>query len=301
MKLIIISFCIIIFVFLVFIRIKINDNEKNKNNDTKTSDKNNYLDGIDVIYWINLDRSYKRKEHMETVLNDPVFNNIDKHRITAFDGKMNANNVMDNFVLEKRSKATIVEYATLLSHLNAIRAFAESKYEIALICEDDINLDLKPYWKKTVKEIIGDAPSDWEIIQLYYILDNNFEIPEKDYTFIDNNNFIVINNTIIQHSKTVIHSFSLAAYIMKKKAALSFINHFYKNDKYNLKNYLHVADYYIYKIFKSYTYKYPMFSTQDDESTIDSNHIYYNSQSKKYILNSLFGHDTKPDFPLYQL
>jgi len=266
----------------------INDNEQTKNNDTKTSDKNNYLDGIDVIYWINLDRSYKRKEYMETLLNDPVFNNIDKHRITAFDGKMNANNVMDNFVLDKKSKVSMVEYATLLSHLNAIREFAGSKYEIALIFEDDINLDLKPYWKKSIKEIIENAPSDWEIIQLYYILDGNFKIPEKDYTFIENNNFIFINNTIIPYSKNVINSFSLAAYIIKKKTAVSFINNFYKNDKYTLKNYLHIADYYIYKHFKSYTYKYPMFSTLDDESTISTEHLYPNRESKKYLLKTLF-------------
>ena len=252
--------------------------------------KDNYLDGIYAIYWINLDRSHKRREHMQKILNDPVFDNIDKNRITASDGK-NDPTIMDNFILEKKSDATIVEYATLLSHLNAIREFSKSNHEIGLIFEDDITLDLKSHWKKSVKEIIENAPSDWEIIQLYYILDYNFEIPENEYTFIKNNNYIVMNNQIISHVRNKVSSYSLAAYIINKKTALRFINNYYKNNKYLLKNHYHVADIYIYKIFKSYTYKYPMFSTLDDESTIDTSHIGHNTKSKKYILKTLFGID----------
>ena len=36
--------------------------------------KKQYLDGIDVVYWINLDRAKDRKEHMEkNVINDEIF------------------------------------------------------------------------------------------------------------------------------------------------------------------------------------------------------------------------------------
>ena len=252
--------------------------------------KDNYLDGIDVIYWINLDRSHKRREHMQQILNDPVFDNIDKNRITASDGK-NDPNIMDNFILEKKSSIKITEYATLLSHLNAIREFSTSNHEIGLIFEDDITLDLKSHWKKSVKEIIENAPSDWEIIQLYYIIDNHFKIPENEYTFVNNNNFIVLNNNIIHHERVVVSSYSTAAYIINKKAALRFINNYYKNNKYMLKNYLHVADFYILKHFKTYTYKFPMFSTVDDISTIDPTHIDQNNKSKKYILKTLFNID----------
>ena len=36
----------------------------------------NYLDGVDIIYWINLERAKDREKHMKKVLDDPVFNNI---------------------------------------------------------------------------------------------------------------------------------------------------------------------------------------------------------------------------------
>jgi len=277
---------------IILIHSYIRDKIHFKTNEKIYDIKDNFLYGIDVIYWINLDRSHDRRKYMETLLNDNVFNNIDKHRITASDGKQD-DTIMQNFVLDKESTITRIEYATLLSHLNAIREFANSSHEIALIFEDDITLNLKSYWKKSISEIMQNAPSDWEIIQLYYILDDNYEIPENEYTFIKNNNFIVSNNSniILQYNRNKVSSYSLAAYVITKKAALRFINNFYKDNKYLLKNYYHVADIYIYKHFKSYTYKYPMFSTVDDVSTIDNSHILHNSKSKNYLLKTLFNID----------
>ena len=293
MKYLIIFFCILFIIILIHSYIRDKTNFTSLKTNEKIYDiKDNFLYGIDGIYWINLDRSHDRRKHMETLLNDNVFENIDKHRITASDGK-NDDTIMQNFILDKESNISIIEYATLLSHLNAIREFANSPHEIALIFEDDITLNLKPYWKKCIQEIMQNAPSDWEIIQLYYIMDNNYEIPENEYTLIKNNNFIVNNNnnTILYYNRNKVSSYSLAAYIINKKAALRFTNNFYKDNKYLLKNYHHVADVYIFNHFKSYTYKFPMFSTIDDVSTIDSSHIVHNTKSKNYLLKTLFNID----------
>ena len=46
------------------------------------------------------------------------------------------------------------EYACTLSHLETIRKFSESPYEIALIFEDDVTMDYEKYWKKTLEQII---------------------------------------------------------------------------------------------------------------------------------------------------
>ena len=50
----------------------------------KTTD---YLDGIDAIYWINLDRSVDRRQRMEKMFEDPVFAEKKIIRISAVDGK----------------------------------------------------------------------------------------------------------------------------------------------------------------------------------------------------------------------
>ena len=62
-----------------------------------------------------------------------------------------------------------VEYACLLSHLEAIREFSSSNHQTALIMEDDATLEFKPYWNKFVREIIARAPYNWEMIQMCYM------------------------------------------------------------------------------------------------------------------------------------
>jgi len=108
-----------------------------------------YLEGIDVIYWINLDRSKDRRKRMEKMFKNPVFKGKKIIRISAVDGKapdidqvLNAN--FEGMQLEKYTK---IEYACLLSHLNTIKQFSESSDEVALIMEDDTTLEYKKYWK----------------------------------------------------------------------------------------------------------------------------------------------------------
>ena len=43
------------------------------------------------------------------------------------------------------------EYACTLSHIETIRKFSESPYEIALIFEDDVTMEYEKYWKKSIK------------------------------------------------------------------------------------------------------------------------------------------------------
>jgi len=69
-------------------------------------------------------------------------------------------------VLSINHRVTEKEYACLASHLDVIRMFSKSKYETALILEDDVSLDLKPYWRKPIQQVIEEAPKDWDILKL---------------------------------------------------------------------------------------------------------------------------------------
>ena len=205
---------------------------------------NDFLDGIDSIYWINLERSKDRKKKMEILFQDPIFFGKPIQRIKAIDG--NADNVYDKLNIEKKSNNKL-EYACLLSHLTAIKTFSESTYETALILEDDMTLEFKKYWRSTLRTVIENAPSDWEIIQLCYITSTKLI---ADYT---------LNNYGKNRYGNIA---SMAAYIINNKAAKKFINEAYNpvSNKYTLKNYhTHEADHYLYKCLKTYTYKYPFF------------------------------------------
>ena len=241
------------------------------------TDSKNYLEGIDKIYWINLERSKDRYADMTKMFEDPIFNSISIERINAFDGKEKDATVF--FTKQKGGiKNSQAEYACLLSHLQTIKAFSESNHKIALIMEDDATLEFKPYWKKTIKQIMDDAPPDWEIIQLCY---NSITIPKNEYTKIDNN----LNDTI--------KYWGACAYIIKKSAAQKIIEKSYLPDKDKFKTYEHIpntaSDNYIYKLLNSYTYKYPMFTYKTQtKSTIHNDHVKYHNESKKILIQNLY-------------
>ena len=219
-----------------------------------------HLSGIDIIYWINLDRSKDRYDNMIQMFKDDTFSNIPNQRITAVDGKLNPDQMYAKLVIKEKLVAKDTIYGCLLSHLETIKKFNDSNYNIALIMEDDVNLEFKKYWTKTVKEIINNAPADWEIIMLSYVLGG-------DHVFYNWDN--VGDYTDHLTSSTL-------SYIINKKGSSKIINSTYKNNKYVLdpKIRSHDADGYLYLIAKTYAYKYPMFTYKsDNDSTISEDHV----------------------------
>lgn len=231
------------------------------------------LYGIDIIYWINLDRSIERREKMELLFQDDVFNSLDVKRFNAIDGKkVNVHNMINCDDLQ----ITKSECACLLSHMETIHSFSKSEYEIALILEDDISLEYKKYWKNNIKNIMKDAPSDWEIIQLGYTP----SIPNTKFNNWDNDD---------DYDITYNNYYGAFAYIIKRKAAVKIIKNNYHDKKYLLGNtrHLQVADSFIYYELNSYTYKYPLFTylTDGNISTIHNNHDSDNASLKQNVSN----------------
>jgi GR25 family glycosyltransferase involved in LPS biosynthesis len=187
-----------------------------------------------------------------------AFNNIKKQRIVAVDGK--AKNIES--ILQQKLKGydlkqhTRVEYACLLSHINAIEEFNKSDNKVALIIEDDMNLDFQKYWKKTTRQIMNNAPKDWEIIQLNY---NTDKILKNDYT---------INKGDI---------YSTGAYIINKNN-----KNLIKTGKCNLSQAeYHSADAFLFNFYNTFTYKYPMFTyALNETSTIHNDHIDMHNESR---------------------
>jgi GR25 family glycosyltransferase involved in LPS biosynthesis len=230
----------------------------------KTTD---YLDGIDVIYWINLDRSVDRRQRMEKMFEDPVFAQKKIIRISAVDGKAHdIDQILNtNFEGMQPDKFTKVEYACLLSHLNAIKQFSESNNKTALIMEDDMTLEYKPYWKKSVQQIIDNAPNDWELIQLCI----NINSPLKQIYTKNSNGHVSCNG----------------AYVINKNGSLKL-----NENKYKLGDTLHVADVYIFNKISTYAYKYPMFTYKFNQtSTIHQEHLEQHDRNKKIIDNFIKG------------
>jgi GR25 family glycosyltransferase involved in LPS biosynthesis len=231
---------------------------------------------IDALYWINMDKSTERRDHMVEVLKDNIFDTMNKKRISAVDG---SEPDMENFLQSKIEnmnfeERSVKEYACALSHFNTILEFANSNYETALILEDDLSLEYKKYWTKTVEEVIDGAPEDWEILQLCIILGKK-HLRTKNYGLQRN-----------LYSKK--YCPSAAAYVINKKGAERFIKKTYKNDKFVLnKNDIHYADIYIFKNTKTYTYKYPLFTYTNNESTLHPEDLVNEHTPSKVIIENI--------------
>jgi GR25 family glycosyltransferase involved in LPS biosynthesis len=260
-NLVIIGLIIILLLILLFVQLpKISLNIDEYGITKPARDNMKYMDGIDIIYWINLDRSTDRRKQMEAIFRDPVFQTTQIERISAVDGR-NSNTVYPklNFIYKQKND---YEYACMLSHLETIRRFSRTNHDVALIMEDDITLEFKPYWRKTVREIIKNAPSDWEVIQLCYIINGNRTNPNQFKLYQRN-----IRNTCV----------SAAAYLINNKTAKKIINDIYVDGKYNLEHYIiHHADCYIFSKSITYTYKYPYFIYKSNNDSLlhpeDLNH-----------------------------
>lgn len=244
------------------------------------------MSSIDIVYWINLKRAKSRRIHMERIFTHPFFTGKTIEHFSAYDWKID--NIMDWFkirdsngtssqnyerIKKNNKKLTPGEYACLLSHLETIRRFSNSQYELALIFEDDITMDYYKYWDKPIETIIKEAPEDWEILQLCYISDN----------YVCNELYKTNNN----YNDDIDNTYSCAAYIINKKAANK-ISDLYKNNHYDLDHtYQHEADFLLYYLLKTYVYKYPYFTYRtNNDSFLHPSHIKAHIRSKKYITNA---------------
>ena len=236
-----------------------------KANTERFISENEYMKGIDMVYWINLDRSPERRNVMNNMLNQPVFRDIPNTRFSAIDGKTEDVFSFLDFSEHDNLYLNEVEYACLLSHLEVIRTFSESENEVALVMEDDMTLEFQPYWKKTIGEIIQKAPADWEIIQLCYI----GQVPDSEY-------------------QPWFYQFSAGAYLINQKGAHKLMqlreNNVYNLNKHPNPPYLH-ADCFIFSYLNTYCYKYPMFIYKDDnDSLLHDGHINEHTESKRKIV-----------------
>jgi GR25 family glycosyltransferase involved in LPS biosynthesis len=228
-----------------------------KENRKYINSKIEYINGIDKIYWINLDRSVSRRHYMEKLLSKI---NVENERIKGCDGLID-NTIISNYRLNAVI-GTKYEYGCLLSHLMSIKRFSESNLERCLIFEDDVSLYFMKYWKDDINTIISEAPDDWDIILLAYT-----DLHCGKYNKLYVNWHRDISSTV--------------AYIINKKGANKVMSMFI-DGKWTIEGEKHVSDYIIYKKCVTYVYKYSYFTTNDlGGSNIHSGNLNYHSNSRK--------------------
>jgi GR25 family glycosyltransferase involved in LPS biosynthesis len=221
----------------------------------------NLLEGVDIIYWINLDRSKERRKKMKEMLQNPPFQSIPNKRISGFDPLIEKEKI-EKYIHTNFLRMSYPEYACLLSQLNTIKKFSNSKNEIALILEDDVYLKYGEYWNKTINDLISKAPKDWDIIQLTQRPDIKVSKLFQKWQV----KWEYQNNSYRSDKLKNIANWGADAYLINKKGAKKLMHQLCeKNNKYNLPDDIpHFADLLIFYLLNTYIYKYPLFSFHYD-------------------------------------
>ena len=196
-----------------------------------------------TCYYINLDRSLDRRSIMNRIYRG-------LNRVPAIDG----NNLRDSRTMSR------FQIACLQSHIKAIRLAYENGNNGALIMEDDVYIDYKYLWNKSIRQIINSRPSDAECIILHC---SNLRECKK---------MIKMRNDFSKWKKG---RFSTGCYYITRKG----MKKIYDNYKSNfIPNNLNPADHFLYKVLKSYNYTKPLFNIKINYSLVRNT----NRFNKKY-------------------
>ena len=218
-------------------------------------------------YYINLERSIERKEKTEQILKEI---NMIPIRIEAFDGlKLNSNTkIIYSPKVPKRNNLNKI-MACSISHLESIKKFYETDEDnIIMVCEDDLSLDYQKYWDVKIKQVIKEAPNDWEIIQIaFHGFYGEFnEIYKAGYKYT-----------------------ATSAYIINKCGAKK-VMELYNGEKWDISRFGTVfeIDHFLYSFVKNYIYHRPLFTYPDvNDSNIDPGATYGHLVHKQIVTNLL--------------
>jgi len=224
------------------------------------------------VYWINMEKSEKRRIRMENnTLSHSFFKKCNHiERIIGVDG-------------EQCEEGKIM--ACTRSHIKAIETLSKSTntFGFGLILEDDMTMDYFQYWESLtsnghdyLSSIIDNAPDDWEILQLCYISQS---IP----TILYENKKTNMEGVAGPGSSGGGHErYSTGAYLLRQSTANILMNRM-KTLELTLQKYPE-ADHYIYSLGNTYCYRFPIFTYKFWQmSTLHENHEVFHNTSRQRI------------------
>jgi len=242
------------------------------------------------VYYINMDIHVDRRNHIEKQL--LKYASGHKQRIKGFNGyeiKNTKNDKVDGITFYNDYDLTKAEIGCTLSHLIAIKTAYYNGDEIAIIIEDDTNINLIEMIDDSVESMIEKAPLNFHIIKLFYMNTNRINnlIPYK--------NELLKNYSFFYEGKDErFNTASTVGYLINREGMKRILNHTLISDsifhikKENGNPYSGSADIFLYNLVNTYNLYPSLFfpnnvslqSTIHDDHT--SGHILRSIELLKY-------------------
>lgn len=134
----------------------------------------NYKNEIPV-YLVSLEKDFKRRNNLWKYVTPNEYSSVDGSKLLPIEILKKRN------VIEKED-LTKGEIGCYLSHYNILNKIKNINDDYSIILEDDVEFDIK---KNTsiIKDLINNAPLDWEII---FIGNNHYEEKEEKNHYVFN-------------------------------------------------------------------------------------------------------------------
>lgn len=243
------------------------------------------------IYYINMDKDYKRRQHMERQLQGI---STDFTRIRGVNGRKITNKNQDEIEGQQffnfYDDMTEPEIGCTLSHLLAIRKARQDNRDVVMICEDDMAFSTC-YLIPPLEDIVAKAPADWEILQLF----TGGLTPQDEKKIRPLPNVDYVKRSYPKNSY-----WSCLCYLINRKGMdkiLAVTDRQYPAVSINpVKNdepfpYYGLADFYIYDLTMTYSIFPNLFFPNNTEldSTIHTDHTFIHVESTLLALDKLMG------------
>lgn len=215
------------------------------------------IQNLPQIYWINLDRSVRRRTNMIKLFDQ---HGLSHQRITGIDGLGRDKSQLYQ-LCEVSLNLSPSENACTCSHLLALKQFLKSDHETALICEDDVSFAFFPMIPYQWDDLIAHLPHDWQLIQLAVTTESGSPP----------NHLVKITPASRHYCST--------AYLISRLGAQWLLDRYWPSEKIVLSDKDHsTADSMIASV--PSTYSIPIFSYETQDSTIHPNHLYIHNRAK---------------------
>lgn len=138
------------------------------------------------VYFISLDRSSERTREFlarlerfsRSIVHIQAVNGRNKSQVEASVQQSYGELFLN--VPEERKKARPAVVGCTLSQLKAIRAAYLAGHDLALVMEDDMSLDLAPWWGMSLDDYVQTLPEGWQASQLSWLHPDKLSVASRD-------------------------------------------------------------------------------------------------------------------------
>ena len=232
-----------------------------------------------IFYMINLLQCDDRKSTMYK-----LYDNDNLKYVEAIDGSWISDNdevrLPPNLQFIKKSQYKINDYelACTASHIKAIKIAYENNEQGVFIIEDDTHNTYKSLWKKNLRSIIMNKPTDAECVIFFT---SNVDLQRKLIAISEKKEYIKFDNKL--HTST-------GVYYITRSGMEKIYKYYVKNDKIvfpiaNSRAELLADRQAIFTRMKTYHYTSPTFIDECQSSTIHQRHLTIHEKNHNIIID----------------